>query len=506
MSLAGKRIGDYQVLELLGAGNSAKVKLARHINTGQLVAVKILKKANLTKKPILYGKLQREIALLSLFDHPHILRIYEVFESDSHLYIVTEYAENRELFDLLVARKRLPENEAIDFFREIIYALEYLHHHGICHRDLKPENLLLDGNLTLRIADFGFARWMRSDVTSTSCGSPHYTAPEVIRAQPYDGRIADVWSSGIILFTMLAGRRPFDDSSLRHLLLKIKKGEFEMPQFEDEIQDLIGRILVVDPGKRITIPEIKKHPAFLHGLPEGYVLPSPVPLPRIVVPVDTGSVQPQLLKVLRQVGYHSDEDLLSDLGSAEHTMAKVFHYMLTRAVDRASLPWGQAFRAPSDCEADSSLSELIEANSEGLAAVIGPSISSDACLSLVSKPDWSIGEAILITYDREDRIEGIRMNSPQLFLTLQCIFNDLHFEWFHPDDLHMIVRTQASDFLVCEATYATREFMTLHIRMERGSEPAFNAIFKRIQDVLGPADSFVGLDSLPDEMTQVIPD
>lgn len=204
MSLAPKEIGNYVILGSLGSGNSAKVKLAEHKLTHQKVAIKLLKKENLKNKPRLFEKLQREIALMSLFEHPHILRLYEVFESDRHLHIVIEYAQNGELFDLFVQKKRIPEDEAMELFRQIIYALEYLHIHGICHRDLKPENILLDANNHIKIADFGFARWMKSGVAQTSCGSPHYAAPEVIRAQPYSGRMADIWSAGVILYAMLA--------------------------------------------------------------------------------------------------------------------------------------------------------------------------------------------------------------------------------------------------------------------------------------------------------------
>lgn len=197
-------IGQYLIVGNLGSGTSAKVKLAENKITHEKVAIKILKKANLEKRPNVYAKLQREIALMSLFEHPHILKLYEVFESEQHLHIVLEYAENRELLDLLVQQHVLHEAEGIELFRQIIYALEYLHIHGICHRDLKPENILLDEHNNIKLADFGFARWMKTDVANTSCGSPHYAAPEVIRAQPYSGRAADIWSAGVILFAMLA--------------------------------------------------------------------------------------------------------------------------------------------------------------------------------------------------------------------------------------------------------------------------------------------------------------
>jgi hypothetical protein len=124
----------------------------------------------------------------------------------------------------------------------------------------------------------------------------------------------------------------------------------------------------------------------------------------------------------------------------------------------------------------------------------------------VSKPDWSIGDAIAVLYDQEDRIDGIATNSANLFLTLQCIMNDLHFEWFHPDNLMMIVRTPAGEFIVLEAEYADREVMRLFVRMEHGSEAAFRAVFGRIAEVLQPADPFSALEALADGSPRSIPD
>jgi BR serine/threonine kinase len=155
-------------------------------------------------------KIKREIALMRLLDHPHILKLLEVCESPGHLYLILEYGCHGELFDYLVTRRRLDPPNALSLFREIIYGLDYMHSVGICHRDLKTENLLLDEHDHILIADFGFARWMRSNLAETSCGSPHYTAPEVIKGLQYDGRGADVWSSGVILYALLTVRLLFE--------------------------------------------------------------------------------------------------------------------------------------------------------------------------------------------------------------------------------------------------------------------------------------------------------
>ncbi|OHS95141.1 CAMK family protein kinase [Tritrichomonas foetus] len=198
------RLGPYVLTKHLGQGTTGKVKLAINTETQQLVAIKIICKESFAQRPNLQTKIQREIALMRLVDHPHLLKLVDVLESPRHLYIVLEYAQNGELFDFLVQRNALEPDIAMKFFRQIIYGLEYLHSLGICHRDLKPENILLDSNLNIKIADFGFARFVKSHIAETACGSPHYAAPEVIKGQPYDGRSADIWSCGVILYALLA--------------------------------------------------------------------------------------------------------------------------------------------------------------------------------------------------------------------------------------------------------------------------------------------------------------
>jgi BR serine/threonine kinase len=197
-------MGPYLLVRCLGNGTTGKVKLAIHRESNQHYAIKDIAKSIFDERPQLQNKIRREIALMQLLDHPHILKLVDILESPRHLYIVLEYASEGELFSFLVTRRTLSEDVAMRFFRQIIYGLEYLHMMGICHRDLKPENILLDQNLSLKIADFGFARFLRTNIAETSCGSPHYAAPEVIRGQPYDGRCADVWSCGVILFALLA--------------------------------------------------------------------------------------------------------------------------------------------------------------------------------------------------------------------------------------------------------------------------------------------------------------
>lgn len=277
--VGGDKVGPWKLGETLGFGSTGKVQLAYNEITHQPAAVKEISKAIFSSKAapgnssiaaatpdsLPYG-IEREIIIMKLLNHPNVLRLYDVWETNTSLYMVLEYAEKGELFNLLVERGPLPENEAVCFFRQIIIGVSYCHALGIVHRDLKPENLLLDHNLNIKIADFGMAALETEDkLLETSCGSPHYAAPEIVSGIPYHGFASDVWSCGVIFFALLTGRLPFDeeDGNIRNLLLKVQSGKFDMPDDDEispEAQDLLARILTVDPEYRIKPREILRHP------------------------------------------------------------------------------------------------------------------------------------------------------------------------------------------------------------------------------------------------------
>ena len=177
-------------------------------------------------------------------------------------YLVTEYVEKGDLFEFINWNGPLQEEEAIFYFRQIMTALEYCHSFNICHRDLKPENILLKGNGQIKIADFGMAALQQnpSHQLRTACGSPHYAAPELLRHQFYKGSAVDIWSMGVILFAMLAGRLPFDDDDMNVMLAKAKRADYKMPpHLTKEARDLIRRILVDQPAHRITMKQMWRH-------------------------------------------------------------------------------------------------------------------------------------------------------------------------------------------------------------------------------------------------------
>ena len=229
MSSSVQRIGHYRLGKNLGIGSFGKVRLAEHQLTGHKVAVKILNR-NRIRQLDMDDKVRREIKILKLFYHPHIIRLYEVIYTPTDIYMVMEFVPGGELFDFIVSNGRLSEPRARTMFQQLISGVEYCHQHMVVHRDLKPENLLLDAEQQLRIADFGLSNVMKDgDFFKTSCGSPNYAAPEVISGRLYAGPEVDVWSCGVILYALLCGSLPFDDENIPNLFKKIKGGIFTLP-------------------------------------------------------------------------------------------------------------------------------------------------------------------------------------------------------------------------------------------------------------------------------------
>jgi len=227
------------------------VKIAEHVVTGHKVAVKILNRKKI-KSLRMDLKIKREITNMKLFRHSHIIRLYEVIETPTDIFMVMEYVAGGELFDYIVTNGKLSEDAARRFFQQIISGVDYCHSHMVVHRDLKPENLLVDvKNSFVKIADFGLSTMMQDgDFLKTSCGSPNYAAPEVISAKLYAGPEVDVWSCGVILYTLLCARLPFDDEYIPSLFKKIRAGTYEQPMHVSEsCRELISQMLVVDPLK-----------------------------------------------------------------------------------------------------------------------------------------------------------------------------------------------------------------------------------------------------------------
>lgn len=221
-------IGHYDLDKTIGEGNFAKVRLARHIITNQQVAIKIIDKNKLDKATA--KKLFREVRIMRLLNHKNIVRLYEVIDTPDELYLVMEYASGGEIFDYLVTHGRMKEKDARKHFRQIINAVHYCHSLHIIHRDLKAENLLLDENLDVKIADFGFSnQFVTGQKLNTWCGSPPYAAPELFQGKEYSGPEVDIWSLGVVLYVFVCGSLPFDGSNLAKLRARVIAGKFQVP-------------------------------------------------------------------------------------------------------------------------------------------------------------------------------------------------------------------------------------------------------------------------------------
>jgi len=264
----GYKVGQYLISKTLGKGSFGKVKLGIYIPNKEKVAIKIVDKKKIKEQDDLI-RIKREFEMLSKFDHPNIILIVEIFETQNRYYSVMEYCEGGELFNYIVKKRYLSEEEASFFFYQLICGLEYLHSLGIVHRDLKPENLLLTENNLLKIIDFGLSNYHDTNLDlllGTPCGSPCYASPEMVSGARYDGYKIDIWSCGIILFAMLCGYLPFEGKENDNLFHKILECKVNLPDYlSEEAKDMLLKILVKDPDKRYSIEQIKNHPFYLKG-------------------------------------------------------------------------------------------------------------------------------------------------------------------------------------------------------------------------------------------------
>ncbi|EPB76312.1 kinase domain protein [Ancylostoma ceylanicum] len=275
--------GPYKLEKTLGKGQTGLVKTGTHCITGRKVAIKIVNKEKLSESVL--QKVEREIAIMKLIEHPHVLHLYDVYE-------------NKKYF----------------------------------HRDLKPENLLLDERNNIKVADFGMASLqVEGSMLETSCGSPHYACPEVIRGEKYDGRKADVWSCGVILYALLVGALPFDDDNLRNLLEKVKKGVFHIPHFvPSDVQSLLRAMIEVDPAKRYSLADVFRHPwvaGTTKNEPE-LELPMSQVVQTHIIPSEE-SIDPDVFRHMNSLGCFKDKQkLINELLSTRHNTEKMVYFLL----------------------------------------------------------------------------------------------------------------------------------------------------------------------------------
>ena len=322
--------GQFIIGEEVGKGTFGVVRIATHIITGEKVAVKMLFKEKIVEESD-KKRLEREIKILKILRHNNIVQLYNVINTSSTIYLVMEYIKGKELFEIIVHKKKLSELDSLRYYQQLISGIEYLGKIRVAHRDLKPENLLIDSKNNLKIADFGLSNiYKHNELLSTACGSPCYAAPEMLAGDKYFGLSADIWSSGIILYTMLCGRLPFEDKDNEVLYQKIQEGNFKIPEFlTDNAKDFLQKVLVVDPKKRYNILQIKKHPWF-NQIDQRKYMSKGLLLNKFIVPIDEDIVS----RMENEYEYNSKEVRLNLLGNKHNHITTTYYLLLKKKIKK----------------------------------------------------------------------------------------------------------------------------------------------------------------------------
>lgn len=261
------RLSNYKIEETIGEGTYGKVKLATHLQTNEKVAIKIIDKSRLIHDGD-NDRIKNEINILSQLNHPNILKAFEVFEDESNYYIAMERPAKGDLFKYICSKGRLSMDEASFIYYQIVNGIQYLHKNKIVHRDMKPENIMLTKDMIVKIGDFGLSKFFkRRDIKlQTNCGSPCYSAPEVLRGNLYKPTPVDIWGIGIILYCMICGELPFEDEKEDILIRKVTLCNYTCPLFVNNIfKSLFKRILCPNPNERLTIEKIKMNCVYNMG-------------------------------------------------------------------------------------------------------------------------------------------------------------------------------------------------------------------------------------------------
>ncbi|ODV83681.1 hypothetical protein CANARDRAFT_180645, partial [[Candida] arabinofermentans NRRL YB-2248] len=263
-------VGNYRIANEIGSGAFGKIYLGYH----KFLKTKIvLKKGERFTQNGCNDNLMREYYYLREFNkHPYITKIYEIIFTETSVYMILEYYPEGDLFEYLAKRKRIPIEEALSLFTQILGSVCYVHKSGCCHRDLKLENILLDKKLNVKLSDFGFTRELpfaqygAKSLLNEVCGTTAYMAPELLRKEPYSGIKTDIWALGVILFTMISGEMPFDDSLAEDQLVEsvlTVEPTFNESLFKPEVQKLIQALLSKNPDDRpVSIDSILRMPLF----------------------------------------------------------------------------------------------------------------------------------------------------------------------------------------------------------------------------------------------------
>ena len=330
-SIEERQIGDYLIKDSIGNGGYAKVYLGTHIPTKEKVAIKVIDKEELFEEEINKKRLLLEISILKKVRHKNIIKLYEIMETPQTIYLVMEYCNSGELFDFIVGKDKLSENQACSFYQEIIDALSYLHSQNIVHRDVKPENILLNKInriINCKLIDFGISRtFQNNELVSTPCGTASYASPEMHKGEAYNPILSEVWSSGILLFSMVCGYLPFSEEDELENINNILKGNYEFPddiELSPEIKDLIKHLLDINPETRYNLDKIKQHPWF-----------NLVPYnsrPGILIGYHRIPIDPKILTQCESYGYNKEE-VIDSVRNNRYNKNSALYYILLKKLE-----------------------------------------------------------------------------------------------------------------------------------------------------------------------------
>ncbi|XP_023681935.2 hormonally up-regulated neu tumor-associated kinase homolog A-like [Paramormyrops kingsleyae] len=331
-----KMVGNYFIGRKLGEGSFAKVREGLHAVTGEKVAIKVIDKAKAKKDSYLLKNLHREGLIQQMVLHPNIIQLLDILETEASCYLVMELCMGGNLLERLLERERLEEAEVQKYIRQLVMAVEHLHSSGVVHRDLKVENLLLDENSNIKVTDFGLSSCARrrgtGDLLSTQCGSPAYCAPELISQKKYGPKV-DVWSIGVIMYTLLTGALPFtmEPFNLRQLWQKMVQRQMNpLPQkLSPGAAGLLRNLLEPDPARRPSIRQVMADPWLLPANPRARSLY----LNRPPMEIDHHVLEHMTVKM----GFQHEEVLSAVLKNRPcHTLA--VYYLLERKRRRVQGP------------------------------------------------------------------------------------------------------------------------------------------------------------------------
>lgn len=319
---------QYQIGETLGEGTYGKVKLGTHKLTNEKVAIKFVEKSKLIRIKDT-NRIKTEIKIISELNHPNILKAIEIFEDEEFFYIIMERPIKGDLFNYICTKRRLSLKEATFIFYQIVNALSYIHNCGVIHRDLKPENIMLSEDMIIKLGDFGLSCYYSEGVKlKTTCGSPMYSSPEMLRGKKYDPIPVDIWGLGIILYVMICGLLPFEDQSEDLLFGKISRCQVNYPYFcKQNCKALIKKILLPDPKQRMTMKEIKASNVYITGRANF--------IKEFKIFNDDGSVLPQVHSYIRELSLKSLEECAIELNhnSDKTSGFKIFYYKYLHKTD-----------------------------------------------------------------------------------------------------------------------------------------------------------------------------